>query len=113
MSFLKDWWLPTLPIFSPGFITALVVTALMGHFCFVKLTVKTGYVFFKSLSVAFFCLVCLLTLAIVGVLIVGTGLLGIPRGWASFGDAYIWGVLSLPILAFFVSLGCFFLSNPS
>ena len=85
----------------------------MGHFCFVKLKAKTGHAFFKSLSVAFFCLVCLLTLAIVGVLIVGTGLLGMPRGWASFGDAYIWGVLSLPILVFFVSLGCFFLSNPS
>ena len=99
--------------FSPGFITALVATALVGYFCFVKLKVKTGRAFFKSLAVSFFCLVSLLTVAIVGALIVGTGLLGMPWEWDSFADAYLWGVLSLPILAFSVSLGCLLLSDSS
>ena len=55
----------------------------------------------------------LLIFAILGTLVLSTGILGMPRGWVSFGDAYIWGVFSLPILAFFVSLGCFSLSNHS
>ena len=98
---------------SAGFTFALLITGLIGYFCFGKLKEKNQHVISKSVAVSFFCLVSLLIFAIIGVLVSGTGIFGMARGWASFADGYIWGVFSLPILAFFASLGCFSVSNHS
>ena len=113
LSFLYDLWLESPPIHAPGFITAFVVVSLVGPLCFAKLRVKTWNVFAMSLAVAFCCFVFLLVFAIIGIVVVSTGILGMARGWTSFGDAYIWGVFSLPLLAFCVSLGGFALTHYS
>ncbi|ACX94964.1 hypothetical protein [Halothiobacillus neapolitanus] len=113
LNLLYGLWLESPPIRAPGFIAALVVAGLGGYLCFAKVRVKAWNVFSKSLAVAFCCFVILLIFAIIGILVVSTGILGMARSWASFGDAYVWGVFSLPLLAFFLSLGSFALTNHS
>ena len=105
-SWLYDLWLEFPPFHAPGFVTSLVVSGLAARLCFTKLRAKTWSVFLKSLAVAACCFVSLLVFAIVGIFVVRTGILGMARGWASFADAYVWGVISLPPLAFFMSLAC-------
>lgn len=113
LSSVYSLWLESLPLHASGYITAFIVASLVTPLCFVKLRVKTWNVFFMSLAVAFCCFVSLLAFAIIGIVVVSTGILGMARGWASFGDSYIWGVFSLPLLAFFVSLGGFALTHHS
>ncbi|MES2365263.1 MAG: hypothetical protein V4563_05180 [Pseudomonadota bacterium] len=113
LNLLYDLWLESPPIHAPGFIAALVVAGLSGYLCFAKVRVKTWNVFALSLAVASCCFVILLICAIIGILVVSTGIFGMARSWAFFGDAYVWGVFSLPFLAFFLSLGVFSLTNLS
>ena len=110
---LHDLWLESPPIHAPGFIAALIVAGLGGYLSFIKLRAKTWSVFSVSITVALCFFVSLLIFAIIGILVVNTGTFGMARGWASFADAYVWGVFSLPFLAFILSLAGFALTNHS
>lgn len=112
-SWLYDLWLEFPPLYSPGFMTALVVAGLSSYLCIAKLRVKTWNLFLMSLAVALCCFISLLIFALIGILVVDTGILGMARGWAYFAAAYAGGVLSLPVLAFLLSLGAFALTNHS
>ncbi len=113
LNVLYDIWLEPPPIHAPGLIAALIVAGSGGYLSFVKLRAKTWSAFSVSIAVALCCFVSLLIVAIIGILVVSTGTLGMARGWASFADAYVWGVFSLPFLAFILSLAGFALTNHS
>jgi hypothetical protein len=113
LNILHDWWLESPPIHAPGFIAALIIAGLGSYLCLVRVRSKTWSVFSVSLAVALSCFVSLLIFAIIGVLAVKAGTFGMARSWASFADAYVWGVFSLPLLAFILSLSGFALTNKS
>ena len=111
LNILHDWWLEFPPIHAPGFIATLIVAGLGSYLCLVKVRSKTWSVFSVSLAVALCCFVSLVVFAIIAVLAVNTGTFGMARSWASFADAYVWGVFSLPFLAFILSLSGFALAS--
>lgn len=113
LNVLHDLWLESPPIYAPGFITALIVAGLGGYLSFIKLRAKQWSVFSVSIAVALCCFVSLLIFAIIGILVVSTRPFGMARGWASYADAYAWGIFSLPFLAFILSLAGFALTNHS
>ncbi|MHB1085888.1 MAG: hypothetical protein ACYCZA_13745 [Thiobacillus sp.] len=113
LSILYDLWIESPPIYAPGFVAALVVAGLSSYLCFAKVRVKTWRLFSMSLAVALCCFVVLLIFAIIGILVVSTGIIGMARGWASFADEYAWGVFTFPFLTFFLSLVGFALTNHS
>ena len=113
LKILHDWWLESPPIHTPGFIAALIVAGLGDYLCLVKVRSKTWSIFLMSLAVALCCFVSLLIFAIIGILAVNAGVLGMARSWASFADAYVWGVFSLPFLTLSLCLAGFTLTNHS
>jgi hypothetical protein len=111
LNILYDLWLESPSILAPGFIAAQIVGCLGSYLCLVTVRSKTLNAFSLSFAVALSCFGCLIIFAIIGLLAVSIGTFGMVRSWASFADAYAWGVFSLPFLAFIVSLIGFALTN--
>ncbi len=89
---------------NPGFLTALALAGLLGPLFVLRTRRRPGRVLLKSIAVGIQCFVCLLAVALLGLWVLQSGLLGHPRGWASFGDGYLVGLLAMPVLAFAVCL---------